>query len=122
MSSHSFPTHKQKLTQSQEGGRRKERQRMKAFTKACIFSLSLSLFLSLSLSLSLSFYFLVFFLHTDYFLKNFFTHNRAVFFSAKTRRPPVKHESKQERQFTCSSVIRKLPCGGRPSSLTPLIG
>lgn len=87
MSSHSFPTHKQKLTQSQEGGRRKERQRMKAFTKACIFS-------PFSLSLSLSFWFFnVFTPHTVFFCF-FFTHNRAVFFSAKTRRLPVKHESK----------------------------
>lgn len=61
MSSHSFPTHKQKLTQSQEGGRRKERQRMKAFTKACIFS-------PFSLSLSLSFWFFnVFTPHTVFF-------------------------------------------------------
>ena len=67
MSSHSFPTHKQKLTQSQEGGRRKERQRMKAFTKACIFSLSLSLSFSLSLSLSLFLFFSIFSPHTDYF-------------------------------------------------------
>lgn len=72
MSSHSFPTHKQKLTQSQEGGRRKERQRMKAFTKACIFSPSLSLSRSL-------FDFLMFLLHTQFFCF-FFTHNRAVFF------------------------------------------
>ena len=78
MSSHSFPTHKQKLTQSQEGGRRKERQRMKAFTKACIFYLSLSLFLSLPLSLS--FYFLVFFLHTQIIFKNFFLHTTELSF------------------------------------------
>lgn len=72
MSSHSFPTHKQKLTQSQEGGRRKERQRMKAFTKACIFSPSLSLSRSL-------FDFLMFLLHTQFFFV-FFLHTTELSF------------------------------------------
>lgn len=86
MSSHSFPTHKQKLTQSQEGGRRKERQRMKAFTKACIFS-------PFSLSLSLSFWFFNVFTPHTVFLFFFYTQPSCLF-SAKTRRLPVKHESK----------------------------
>lgn len=76
MSSHSFPTHKQKLTQSQEGGRRKERQRMKAFTKACIFSPSLSLSRSL-------FDFLMFLLHTQFFF--FYTQPSCLFFCQDTK-------------------------------------
>lgn len=36
VSSHSFPAHKQELTQSREGGMRKKRHLMKAFTRARI--------------------------------------------------------------------------------------
>lgn len=36
VSAHSFPTLQQTLTQSQEEGSRKEAQRRKAFTKACM--------------------------------------------------------------------------------------